>query len=123
MRYWIMDRDETPQGLPLQRLIKELRSMLGPTVREFSLTRAEGYGLQVREWDVILDEQESVLVDADFLEELSLGTEEWFYKLDAHCLDKSVRFGLHDSTALYLECAVEIGEKVVQKFQNTKVAE
>lgn len=123
MRYWILDKDETPQRFPLQRLLRRVRDLVGPGLRSFELTRARGYGLQVREWEEALEGADRIVVPFELLDGLSAGTEEWFYDLEAHVPGAGVRFGLHDSTALFVEAPPEIAEALAGAFGDVRPGE
>lgn len=116
MRYWILENDETPQGFPLQRLIRHVREVVGSGLGSFELTKVRGYGLQVHEWEEALDASDRIVVPFELLDRLSAGTEEWFYDLEAHVPGTNVRFGLHDSTPLFVEAAPEIAAAIAGAF-------
>ncbi len=119
MRYWIRDEDKTPQRFPLKTLIQIVVQQLGSLIYEFWVLRARGYGLRICEWDELLDEQDRIQVERELLEELCSGIEEWFYDLDVEVVadDLHVRFGLHDSTAMYIEAPHEFAESIVKSFK------
>ncbi len=119
MRYWIRDEDKTPQGFPLKLLFQIIVQQFGSAIYQLWITRSEGYGLNVNEWDGILDDQDRILVDPELFLNLSSGEEEWFFNLDAEITADSlqVRFGLHDSTALYIEASEEFASNVVTSFE------
>ena len=123
MRYWIRDEDKTPQGFPLKLLFQLILQQLGSTVYQLWILRSEGYGLRVNEWGEILDTEERLLLNPALFLEISSGQEEWFYNFDAEIItDKlQVRFGLHDSTALYIEASKEFTEEVIKSFDLVKV--
>jgi hypothetical protein len=124
VRYWIRDEDDTPQGFPLKVLIQLIIRQLGSSVFQLWILRSQGYGLRIKEWDELLDKQERLLVDHELLQEISSGTEEWFYDLDAEIIadDLLVRFGLHDSTALYIDAPQEFCELIIKSFKLVKKA-
>ena len=61
-------------------------------------------------------------VDPELLLDISRGEEEWFYDLDAeiNADDLQVRFGLHDSTAMYIEASQDFSEKIIKSFKLVK---
>lgn len=68
--------------------------------------------------------QEWLPLDVDQLLALSSGTEEWFYDLDV-AVDSPLgrlTFGLHDSTATYLEGPREPAERACAIFKHASVA-
>jgi hypothetical protein len=78
MRYWIMDKDQTPQRFPLQRLFRHVIKVTGTKAEVCSVLRARGYGLRVNELEQALDAVDMVTVPISELDELSASTEEWF---------------------------------------------
>jgi hypothetical protein len=122
MRYWIMDKDDTPQRFPLQRLIRRVCEVTHAGTATCNLFRVTGYGMQVHELEKRLDVEDVVTVQLSTLDQLSQGTEEWFYDLEAQLPGTEIRFGLHDSTALFVEGSSEIVEDVVAAFELWKSA-
>jgi hypothetical protein len=122
-KYWIFDGEDTPQGFPFRALVARIRELACDGACQFLIRRAQGYGAQVCHWDEMLDQAEEVSVSADELERLSSGTEEWFYNLDARCVTPSmtIGFGLHDSSALFLDAPSEIAERITPDFKRVKV--
>lgn len=124
-RYWIFDREDTPQGYPLQKLVRCIRETLGTRGCQFAIRRSEGYGATVNEWGEQLELQSQVLVEPEHLEHLSAGTEEWFYNLEAVCIGESqvivLRFGLHDSSALFVDASLELSGKIAGSFQDIQL--
>jgi hypothetical protein len=120
-KYWILDQEDTPQRFPLSRLIDLVRTIACAS-DQFLLRRSEGYGAQVRAWNEMLDATDEIVVWADALATISRGNEEWFYDLDARCVTESgvVAFGVHDSTALFVEASPEIARRIVSEFQNVR---
>ena len=120
MRYWIRDEDATPQGFPLKVLIMLIIHQIAPLAYQVWILRSQGYGLTVNEWDDRLDKEERLPIDLESLLGISSGEEEWFYDLDAEIIADGlqVRFGLHDSTALYIDAPQAFSEKIVETFKN-----
>ena len=123
-KYWISDRDETPQGLPLRLLIDKIRAYAGAQ-GQFRLRRAHGYGLQIGSWNEQLDNSDEVAVSTVELLKASDGNEEWFYNLDAVYVTPSetVHFGLHDSTALFLAAPAPLALQIVANFSTVQAVE
>lgn len=123
MKYWIRDEDDTPQGFPLRTLLWRIQEELSPPQR-FRIFRSEGYGLTVNHWRNQLDTQDWLSVDLDQLLAVSSGTDEWFYEFEATVDSPLGRltFGLHDSTAMYLDGPQELVERVCATFNHVSVA-
>ena len=121
-KYWILDREDTPQGFPLGALIARIRELACSGGCRFLIRRSQGYGVQVCRWDEMLDQLDEISVSADELEHLSRGTDEWFYNLDAMCVTPSVTigFGLHDSSALFVNAPPELGEQITANFKSVR---
>lgn len=122
MRYWIQDEDATPQGFPLAKLIRIIIQQLGNIGYELWIRRSQGYGLAINEWDGRLDHEDKLLISPKALQDVSEGVEEWFYDLDAEIITNNmrVRFGLHDSTAMYIEAPEEFAEDIIRLFSSVK---
>jgi len=120
MMYWIRDEDTTPQRFPLKKLIRLIVQKLGSSIHEFWIIKARGYGLKICEWDDLLDEKDRIKVEHDLLENLSSGVEEWFYDVEVEVVaddQLQVRFGLHDSTALFIDAPKEFSESILRSFK------
>lgn len=122
MRLWIMDKDQTPQRFPLQRLVRKVVEMTGTKAEVCSVLRARGYGLRVNELERELDIADMVAVPLSELDELSAGTEQWFYDLEVQIHGTDVRFGLHDSTAMFVEGDQLLCESVAATFADCRRA-
>lgn len=122
-RYWIFDREDTPQGFPLRALVARIRDLARDGGSRFLIRRAQGYGAQVGRWDEMLDQADEISVPADELERLSSGKEEWFYNLDARCVTPgaTIGFGVHDSSALFLDAPAELAEQLTANFKRVQV--
>jgi hypothetical protein len=81
MRYWILDKDETSQTFPLQRLVRRVAVVIGAHEAKWFVRKARGYGRQIRTWEEALNERDTLPVAFDVLDDLSQGTSEWFYDL------------------------------------------
>ncbi len=124
MRYWIKDEDKTPQGFPLRLLFQLIVQQLDHADYKLWILRSEGYGLKVNEWEKILDSEDRLLIDVPSFEEVSAGDTEWFYNLDAEIVtDKmQIKFGLHDTTALYIEAPEGFAQKTVSSFDHVQIS-
>lgn len=122
--FLIFDRDETPQGLPLRMLIDNIQVYAGAQ-GQFHLRRAQGYGLWIGSWNAQLDNADEVAVSAAELLKTSDGNEEWFYDLDAVYVTPSatVRFGVHDSTALFVAAPAPLALQIIANFRNVQSVE
>src|SRR5262245_5632980 len=112
MHYWISDKDETPQRFPLQRLIRRIRDVVAPGAVTCEVLRVWGYGLQINEWDEALRDKEKITVPYELLDALSAGTEEWCYDIKLQFPGTDVRFGLHDSAALFVEADPSVADQI-----------
>jgi hypothetical protein len=72
----------------------------------------------VNRWDELLDQLDEITVAAADLESLAVGTEEWFDNLHVRCVTPTdvIDFGLHDSTALFVDATPALAEKIVAGF-------
>ena len=120
MKLWIRDQDDTPQGFPLKRLFCCLTGALNAESVEFHVLRSQGYGLTVTEWHIRLDDEDSILVDEPLLSEILEGVDQWFYWLDVKVIteDAEVKFGLHDSTIMYVEGPEELLNRIAEEFSD-----
>lgn len=119
MRYWIHDRDDTPMGMPLEKLVQELRRRF-PSVTGCSVTRAEGAGETIFRWNRRLDRSDAISVEVDALQLLCAEGQEWFYWFDARLDEPNIRFGLHDSTALFVEGEGSSMEAIIKAFTDVR---
>lgn len=123
-KYWIFDREDTPQGFPLRALIARIRELACDGACQFLIRRSQGYGEQVCRWDEMLDQADEISVSADELDTLSRGTEEWFYNLDARCVTPTmtIGFGVHDSSALFVDAPSELADQIAVRFKKVQIA-
>lgn len=118
-----MDEDDTPQRFPLQRLLRRVYEVAGAGVTTCNLSKVRvGYGLRIRELDEQLGPEEVVTISLSELDALSAGTEEWFYDLEARVPGTDIRFGLHDTTALFVETESPIIEEILRVFRTYRRA-
>ena len=96
--YWIFDHDDSPQRFPLRQLIAQIRQVVGPTGGQLFLRRSQ--------------------VSFDELVRLTAESDELFYNLDARWVADKVafRFGLHDSSALFVDAPPELAKQVTSHF-------
>lgn len=119
-RYWILDQDETPQGFPLQRLLRAVREVAAPAADRCELARVRGYGEQVGEWDSASDAADAVVVSMMDLDRIAEGTVEWFYDVEVRFLGSSVRCGLHDSSAMFLDAEAALAKPILEQFARVR---
>jgi len=123
MRRWIMDEDDTPQRFPLQRLLRRVFEVTGARDHGCDVTRVRGgYGERVHALEESLDSIDAVRVSFSEIEALTEGREEWFYDFEAKLPGTAIRFGLHDSTALFVEGEQPFVEAVVAAFDDSRPA-
>lgn len=124
-RRWILDRDDTPQGFPLGQLVAKLREIAALGTEPFFVRRARGYGPEVTRLEAALDRVEEVVLSADEMTRLSIGLEEWFYELEVRCATRSgtVFFGVHDSTAMFLDAPPETAGRILDGFRDVRDGE
>jgi hypothetical protein len=123
-KFWILDREDSPQGLPLCGLLRTLRTSAGLASEQVRIRRSRGYGESVCAWDNSLNETSEVEVPLSVLEALADSGQEWFYDLDIECLTKSgpLRFGVHDSSTLFVAGPVEVLINVIGVFASVREA-
>ncbi len=122
MRYFIFDGDATAQRFPLRRLFRQLRELARPRGSECEVYRARGYGERIRSLELQLDSLDVVLLPSDAMDTLTEGVDEWFYELDARLSGTDVRFGLHDSTAMFVDADRLTLDKVISSFSSCRAA-
>jgi hypothetical protein len=117
LRYWIFDQDESPQRFPLQRLFSLVVQVTPYQAAEkWNITRTQGYGLAVNEIADKSDAADSVSIGRSALHSILTGVDEWFYDIAVESSDGFIRFGLHDSSAMFVEGPTELIETVVGNF-------
>jgi hypothetical protein len=108
MRYWIFDRDDSPQGFPLQQLMDYARTILALADNcECDVVKVWGYGESVVALQERLGSEPAIRVLWSEIYQLALGTEEWFYDIRIKVVGFDLVFGIHDSTALFVEGSTE----------------
>ena len=86
------------------------------------LFKVWGYGLRIHELEEALDSKDLVSIPIEEFDALSEGTEEWFYDVEARVANTDIRFGLHDSTYLFVVGSPEIAANIVSVFTNFRPA-
>jgi hypothetical protein len=56
-------------------------------------------------------------------EALAAGTEEWFYDVEVRVPGSSITFGLHDSTALFVDGEDAVVARIASAFSDTRLAQ
>jgi hypothetical protein len=106
----------------LRRLVRRVRDVvLGADA--FTVTKARGYGQHVHDWEELLDTREGIVISAEEVEQLTIGTDEWFYDFEARLSEPPVCYGLHDSTALFIDAPPSIAKQVVSVFDDVRHSE
>lgn len=93
----------------LLELMDELAAVCSSTV---VIRRSQGYGLQINAWDRELETQDSVESDLSTLSQLLREGGEAFDWLAADLPAVRIRFGLHDSTFLFIEGPTDTVQRV-----------
>lgn len=120
-RHLIFDQDNSPMRLPLGRLIQRLREQY-PDADACEITRSQGHGEQVNLWDGQLEGEDRVIAELSLLHGICTDGEEWFYNLDVALPVYQIRFGLHDSTALFVEGERVSVESLTSGFFDVRLA-
>ena len=116
--FWVFDAEDSPQGHPLKVLVNRILDELNGGTVSLYFRRSDGYGLKVCEWDRALDAVDEIAIPVEELVLLLSRCEEWFYNLDARCTaGTGIRFGLHDSSALFLEAPEVVCVRILQPFE------
>lgn len=124
MRYWIHDKEKSPQGAPLQKLIHRVRAVLRRTAGQpgyqLTVNKARGQGARVDELEGELARQHQVRVTFEQLDDLSSSSEDWLSELEVECTGPAMglRFGLHDGAALYVDAPLDITVAIVKPFKD-----
>ncbi|HKY36565.1 MAG TPA: hypothetical protein VJN18_11535 [Polyangiaceae bacterium] len=122
LRAWIFDQDSTPQRFPLQKLVRTVGELATLRARACVISRADGYGLRVNGLAQKLATLDTLSLTFQELDELSAGVDEWFYNLDAALPEADLAFGLHDSTALYVEGDESMVGSLTASFRDVRPA-
>lgn len=119
---WIFDTVNEPQRFPLRVLAERVLDVVGARQTTLQIRRSDGFGQQICKWDDQLDDSDQIEVESRQLVELLSAGDEIFYNLDAIVTDgqMSVRFGLHDSSALFVECAADQCDAVTSGFSDVR---
>lgn len=104
-RIWIGIPETNTAAPSLHTVLLAVEQQLLCDKIRVSVERSQGYGLTINRWDCLLDEADSIPVSIHDMRRLCAGEEEWFYCLDAtlYCGERCLRFGLHDSSAIFVE--------------------
>ncbi|MCP5162860.1 MAG: hypothetical protein H6999_04070 [Hahellaceae bacterium] len=123
-RYWIYDKDDSKTGFPLGVLLNLIINFLCSEVLKVSVHRAEGYGEKVSSWDEqLFSPEDKVTATLEEVQELLGCDEEILYWLDIEfelANGESFKFGLHDSSSMYVESAADLGDFLNSNFEHVK---
>ena len=123
--YNILDRDKTPQQLPLNKLYHLILDVIKQEDGELVLLSSEGYGETICRWEDQLKNDNKIIVDKNIFEKISEGTEEWFYNVDVEIKLESniIWFGLADSSYLYVACQKDVfSDILINSFEEIREA-
>lgn len=124
IRYWIYDKDDSKTGFPLGILLNLIINSLSGNILKITVHRAEGYGEKIFSWDEQLcSPEDTVAVSLGEIKELLECNEEILYWLDVEfdlCNGEKLRFGLHDSSSMYVEFNADFGSVLNRKFEHVK---
>jgi hypothetical protein len=124
MRYWIRDKEKSPQGVPLQKLVRRVRAVLrqveGEPRYQLAVHEARGQGARVDGLEAQLARQRQVPVTFELLDDLSRSPEDWLSELDVECSGPTLalRFGLHEGAALYVDAPRDITVAIMKPFKD-----
>lgn len=102
--YFIYDVTADSQRFPLLPLLQTIVAVIyGPSKAIWRVAKVRGYGLAIctLEDDVIAED--IVEIEAESLIGIAQDPTQWFYDVDCSDDDKQIRFGLFDSTALFID--------------------
>jgi len=119
MRLAVFDTIETPQRFNLIKLFGLILNHLGSEGLNWAVHRAEGYGLTITSLDEQLDAAPHISLALEELVVLLLGLNEWLYWFEAVNEDGTVRFGLADSSYMFVEGPAELLDDVRRCFDET----
>lgn len=119
-RLVVGDEIDTPQRFNLIKLLGVILGQLGTGAAVWHVHRAEGYGLGINRLNAQLDVESSVRLEVHELAALLPGFAEWFYWLDAVSDDGTVRFGVVDSSYMFVDGPPAVIEAVVTCFRETR---
>jgi hypothetical protein len=121
MLYWINDEESTPQRFPLRKLLRRVWEVgKGGSICE--VYRVNGHGPRVFELAQQCEEREWVPISFEEADSLCGGQEQWFYDFEARVPGSEIRFGLHDSTALFVSAPLHQARAIVESFSKVKAA-
>jgi hypothetical protein len=121
IRGWIFDKEATPQGFPLRRLLERAIEVLKPSGDSWRVIKMRGYGLKINELEEALGNDETMPVDVELLLSLSIGKDEWFYDFETHIGETGVRVGLHDSWAIFALGPSQDVMSIISTFNDYRV--
>ena len=119
-RIIILDNVDTPQRFDLTLLAMEIRRHLGDGASNWEIERVEGYGLALNSLATEIEKHTSVRLHFDELLGVVQGVTEWLYWFEAVSMDQSARFGLTDSSFMFVQGPSALVESVAAIFTETR---
>lgn len=124
MKIYIRDVDDTAQGFPLQKLLREACSVFGVAKESLcEILFAWGYGERIGDIQAGLDRSPTVVISVGELDSLVEGIDEWFLALGVRLPGAGVSLGLHDSSIMFLEGPEDGVKEVARAFDAVSRAE
>lgn len=116
--YLIKDPVDDSQRFPLTAFLEHVLNAVGAgdASRNWRVFCSWGYGKDVCALEDLLEERESIQIQPSDLLRISKDTGQWFY--DLHCVDEQafLRFGVLDSSALYLDGNEDLCKRIADCF-------
>lgn len=124
MRYWIRDREKSPHGAPLHKLVRRVRAVLrrasGQPDWRLVINKVRGQGARVDGLEAELTRQQQAPITFELLDDLSRSSEDWLSELEVECSGPPtpLRFGLHDGAVLYVDAPRDISVAIMKPFKD-----
>lgn len=123
MRYLIFDEAKPPQMFPLLRLLRRVQEVSSSRIEFVKIWRAWGCGEHVADWADATDalpRDERLSVPFELFERVAEKEDEWFYDVDLFVDGMNVRFGVFDSSYMFVEATPEVAEQIIKVFENVR---
>lgn len=119
--YLILDPMDDGQQFPLARFLAEVAAIgRSPSRPYWEVVSACGYGKDVCDMEDVLEDQASIPDGAEQVLKISSDPNQWFYDLQCVDCDSGLRFGVLDSSGLFIEGSEELCRLVTAKFEDVR---
>lgn len=119
---YIYDEEDTPQRYPLRRLLDSVIEHVGPDQQRWQVAGVWGQGFKTARLGDLTSPspEDETPVDTAALVDLDDDPDEWFYDIVIRTPDRSLTFGIFDSSYMFVDGPRDQVLAIVRDFDDVK---